>query len=174
MTTYFLGLEVPAGARRRLEETMSLLGDEHPLPHVTVIAPPRLGNALEWLEPVRVAVAEFPRFVANLGTARTFGDRVLYLTVESTPLVQLHRHLLAVLGPTNDDEEAHEGPSYVAHLTLAVARGRRSLPPYEPALAQLGSFRPFAVRSVVVFAREVGDVQYRAWRRLPLSSTAAA
>lgn len=173
MTSYYLGLEVPPGPRRRLEQTMRHLGDHFPLPHVTIIAPPRLGSDLGWLEPVRAVVAAFPRFTVSLGAAQTFGDRVLYLTVRSAPLAQLHRDLLAVVGPAAEHDGRTEDPSYTAHLTLVVARRGRSLPPYEEALSKLGRFRPFTANSVVVFARGTGDDQYRAWRHLPLSSATA-
>ncbi len=171
MTTYFLGVEVPVDTRRRLSRTMRRLGDDHPLPHVTLVAPPLLDESLDWLEPMRSTASQFPRFELSFGAARTFDDRVLYLAVESAPLVELHSRLLTALGASPKQKAAHETSPYVAHLTLAVARGRRALPPYEAALAELGALHPIAVRSVVVFARGAGDAQYHARRRLRLATS---
>lgn len=171
MTTVFLGVRPPAGPRRRLARAMAELGVADPLPHVTLRAPPGLSPDLAWLGGVRELIEGFPRFEVALDGADTFGDRVLYLHVVSEGAWLLHQLLLEALGPSPDDD-GHHGRAFVAHLTLARARGGRSLAPLADSLGALGRGERFLVRSVVVYRREPGDRQYHVALALPLDKAA--
>src|SRR5664280_1216556 len=56
-------------------------------------SPDGLTSDLAWLPQVREATARSTRFIVTIGEARTFGNRILYLSVEGTNLAQLHQSL---------------------------------------------------------------------------------
>lgn len=87
-------------------------------PHVTLAGtywrtgPPTPDN--ESLLIAELCEIELPAFSLTLGGIQTFGQRVLYLGVASTPeLLAVRRRLLAVMG-----QDKHQ--VYTPHLTLAM------------------------------------------------------
>ncbi len=168
MLHYFIGIEPPADQRSRITDVMRELGDPWPVPHVTLKSPHGLTPDLTWLAGVRDVAARTPRTRVRIGSANTFGDRVLYLAVEGEGLEPLHRSLDEVVrrGLAND-EVLPERP-FVAHLTLIVARPDEPLPSYHHLTARLADLDPFDVAALTVFQRDEPRSHYHAWAQLPL------
>jgi 2'-5' RNA ligase len=142
---------------------MSQLGDEWPVPHVTLKSPLGLGDDLAWLAPAREAVRGVGALHVRLGPVRSFDTRVLYLAVTCKGIEQLHERLLAAC--LSSDVREEDRP-YVAHLTLSrshaddVARVQRWLGDRE-------GEDPFEVRELTIFHR-APTTHYSAWSHLPL------
>ncbi len=170
MPSFYLALEPPANESSRIADVMSQLGDRSPLPHITVIPPQGLGPDLAWLPVVRHTVAHCQPVMVKLGKPGTFHDRVLYLAVEATNLATLHVRLSDSLRASAADGEDHfEDRDFVPHLTLAVARRGRALPPYHNLVAVLDDLPRFEATAVAVFRRDGAHERYRAWQRLALA-----
>jgi 2'-5' RNA ligase len=146
-------------------------------PHATVKAPfPWDGDPEQLLTPVRSACAALAPFPARLGAPARFGGAgVLYLTVDSPGLHQLHLAVLEALSgllPPRDD--AHEGEGYTPHLTLAV--GRFGISPEamdrmeQEARADLGALPPFAVGALRLYRRESREERWRPACDVPLGN----
>jgi 2'-5' RNA ligase len=171
MTMFYLAIEPPRDVATRIAGVMELLGDRSPIPHVTVRAPAELSAQVGWLPRVREAAARATAFAVTIGHLGTFGDRVLYLTIESAGLLSLRQDVLGAFGSGHElTGESLDDRPFVPHLTVCVARGRRSLPPYEDLVAPLRSLPPFDVVGLTVFRRENLSSPYRAWKRLPLAN----
>ena len=170
MLSYFIAIEPPVDQRHRIGAVMRQMGDPWPVPHITVMAPNGLTPDLAWLSRVREVAAQSPRFTVRIGEAKTFGDRVLYLSVEGTGLDSLHRRILEAVSPVADLVPEPSGErEYLPHLTLARSRKEGALPPFQELVSTLRDIPPFEVVELTVFRREDPSTRYRAWKRLPLA-----
>ncbi len=166
MDQYFIAIEAPRALAQRLTRVMSQLGDEWPVPHITVKNPLGLGPDLAWLAPAREAVSTWGPLHVRLGPLRRFDERVLYLAVTCPGIESLHQRLVEACA--TGAHEAEEARPYVAHLTLSrshvddPARVRRWL-------ADLDGDEPFEVRALTIFHREP-TTHYSAWSHLALTS----
>ena len=170
MLRYFVAIEPPPDQRSRIAAVMSRLGDDWPVPHITLKSPRGLTPDLAWLPAVRAAAARSRRLEVRIGPPATFDDRVLYLSVEGPGLAALHRALLrATISVRPDDAELLGEKPFVPHLTLAVTHGDVGLPAYEKLADTLGDLEPFVVEELTVFERDEPRTHYQAWTRLPLA-----
>lgn len=145
---------------------MEGLGSRHPVPHVTVLAPPELAGVAQWRAPARAVAASSAAFVVRLGDLGTFAGRVTYLSVVSPGLLALRARLCDALGL---DATA----PYVPHLTLRTARGRRPLPPLDAAAVPASAGEPFLARALVVMRQDRPGEPYEPEDRLPLARPVA-
>lgn len=171
MKSFYLAIEPPAHDVGRLSLLMRRLGDPSPLPHVTVVEPPRLSSDLSWLGAVSDVIAHTRPFAIEVKTPRTFGDRVLYLAVDAPQLTDLRRRLLAVIERLGDESHSDDTPPYVPHLTLSIARQGHALPSYDKLDPLLVKADAFEATELTLFRRDDAQHAYRAWRRFPLSPT---
>lgn len=162
--TYYLAIQPPVQELGRLSSVMRRLGDPLPIPHVTVIAPPELSPDLSWLTAVRDAAAQSGPVTVTIGEPRTFGDRVLYLSLASTTIGDLRHRLLEAISPNGT--KTHDAEPYVPHLTLAIARRGRALPSLETVRPMLFPIPPFDAAELTVFRRDGSAQPYRAWEHL--------
>jgi 2'-5' RNA ligase len=145
---------------------MRRLGNPSPLPHITVIEPPRLSTDLSWWEPVTEGGMNSRPVEIEFHGVRTFDDRVLYLAVHSPSLGVLRHRLL----DATDQPNILEGQPFVPHLTLVVAHRGRPLPDpkkIEPLIAHLERFRAV---ELTLYRRDIAAHGYRAWRRVALGA----
>ncbi len=163
MDQYFIALEPPVPLARRLVRVMSQLGDEWPVPHVTLKSPLGLGDNLAWLAPAREAVRGVGALHVQLGPVRAFDTRVLYLAVTCEGIVPLHERLLAACqsGGARDEDRP-----YVAHLTLSRSHAD-DIARVQQWLGDLEREDPFEVRELTVFHRSP-TTHYSAWSHLSL------
>jgi len=175
MPRYFIGIEPPDDERLRIATVMRQMGDQWPVPHITVKSPSGLTPDLKWLSRVRIVAEQVAPFRVKIDQPGTFGDRVLFLSVESSGLVELHRRVLDVFSPavdTNADADADAERAFVPHLTLSIARHGQGLPPFEELVSTLRDLEEFEVFDLTVFRQEESSSHYRSWTRLPLAGIA--
>ncbi|MDQ0205368.1 2'-5' RNA ligase family protein [Alkalicoccobacillus murimartini] len=88
-------------------------------PHITVKAQSGLTNDKGWIGKINDIGTNFKPFLINLGKPDFFGESVLYLTVESNDINELHQTIIKTLSPNPDDLVKYlEGELYIPHLTL--------------------------------------------------------
>lgn len=166
MDQYFIAIEPPEALSQRLTRVMSQLGDEWPVPHITVKNPIGLGADLRWLAPAREVISHCEPLRVALGPVRTFDTRVLYLAVSCPGLDALHQRLMDACGQGSEDALFDERP-YVAHLTLTRSH-LDDAPRVQRWLEDLEHATPFDVHRLTVFHREP-TTHYSAWSHVSLS-----
>lgn len=117
---YFIGIVPPKEYVKRIEKFqtkwMKHLGVE---PHITLKAQGGLTPDKKWINAVEKVCDQFKPFQMSLGKPMYFGDNILYLSVSSSDLLQLHQKIVQEISPTNDlIKKYFELDDFVAHLTL--------------------------------------------------------
>jgi 2'-5' RNA ligase len=165
--SYYLAIQPPPVDRARLSLVMRRLGNPSPLPHVTVVEPPRLSADLSWWDAVTEVGRKSEPIQIELKGVRTFDDRVLYLAVQASSLGNLRRRLLDVLDVSN----AGDDQPFVPHLTLLVARRGRPLPDPKNIEQLVAHLDPFRAVELTLYRRDLAPQGYRAWRRVALGAS---
>lgn len=144
-------------------------GDPLVGPHITVKAQCGLTQDLDWLPNVEKVCRSFPRFEMALGQPEMFFTNVLYLSINSPKIFDLHRQLVEAVGPTPEQIESYfELEAYVPHLTLGMLR-----PDLEEirqsAEAELPAFAAFPVEFIRIYAQQETDGAFAILRDIPLA-----
>ncbi|HEY1760954.1 MAG TPA: 2'-5' RNA ligase family protein [Acidimicrobiales bacterium] len=170
--SYYLAVDPPPVDRARLSLVMRRLGNPSPLPHITIVEPPRLSPDLSWWElVVGVGAASAPVEIETEGV-RTFDDRVIYLALNSPSLADLRCRLLDVItSDAGEQSSADERRTFVPHLTLAVARRGRPLPHSEKVEPLVAHLAPFRASELTLYRRDIAAHGYRAWRHVALDGS---
>ena len=88
-------------------------------PHITVKAQGGLTENKEWINQVEKVCENFNSFQVTLNKPQFFGDSVVFLSVESKEIYDLHKELVRVVSPNNDLVKRYmELDDYVPHFTL--------------------------------------------------------
>lgn len=176
---YFIGIVPPENELNKLKEFRNQWAanriDDMVEPHITLKAQGGLTADESWLEGVKRAASEFPAFRIQMGEPRFFGEDILYLSVDSPELEQLHRVLVETVGITPEHiDQYFEMDQFLAHMTLAkTAYGlsRDELREMAAAAAQQLTPNPaFEVESIRVYRKAASQDGYAAYLDLPLKS----
>lgn len=159
----YLALQPPPEVRRELATVMAGLGMRDAVPHVTMVAPPEFPANDAWLDEVRAVAGATAPFLVRLGEVASFDARVRYLSVEGEGVTQLRGALEAALGL------APRAAPFVAHLTLALARGDRPLPEVDARAIPARTRRPFLATDLGLFTRPVPGAPYARTRTFRLT-----
>ena len=171
MSRYFVAVEPPREQSVRIVAVMRSLGDQWPVPHITVKSPNGLTPDLEWLPVVRETVRHSVPFEVKIGRPSTFDSRVLYLSVDGFGLGVLHDAILKNLSSLNGFvSEFSIERQFTPHVTLTVARRGQTLPAFERWASALGNFEPFEVTHLTVFVRDNLATPYRVLTQLDLAN----
>jgi 2'-5' RNA ligase len=88
-------------------------------PHITIKAQGGLTDETDWLQKVKKVCQDNMQFKLKLNRPAFFGESVLFLTVESKRIYQLHRKIVNAVSPEKDLIKKYmELDDYVPHLTL--------------------------------------------------------
>lgn len=164
---YFIGIVPPDEYKRQIAAFRDRWASnglrEVVEPHITVKAQSGLTQDLVWLGQVRKACASFTRFRISLSEPSTYGTAVVYLSVESQEIYDLHRRLMAAAAPSPELVFRYELDGYHPHLTLGQTRfGMQEteiLEMSEQAKAALAPFPAFEATAVRVY-REITPNKY--------------
>lgn len=89
-------------------------------PHITLKAQGGLTPDKKWIDKVQRVCENNKPFQVTLGKPRYFGDNILYLSVNSNELHQLHHKIVQVISPSEElIKQYFELDAFVPHLTLA-------------------------------------------------------
>ncbi|MBT2641930.1 2'-5' RNA ligase family protein [Bacillus sp. ISL-41] len=117
---YFIGIVPPEEYLTRVVQLqskwISQLGVE---PHITLKAQGGLTPDKKWINKVKRVCENFKPFQVSLGKPSYFGDNILYLSVNSNKLHQLHQKIVQEISPSGElIKQYFELDAFVPHLTL--------------------------------------------------------
>lgn len=174
---YFIGIVPPEKELSKLKEFRNQWAanriDDMVEPHITLKAQGGLTEDESWLEAVKQAAAEFPAFQIQLGEPRFFGEDILYLSMDSPELEQLHRVLVEAVGITPEHiEQYFEMDQFLPHMTLAktaYGMSRDELGEMaEAATLELAPNPAFSVESIRVYRKSASQDGYVKYLDIPL------
>ncbi|TAA71709.1 2'-5' RNA ligase family protein [Planococcus salinarum] len=176
---YFIGIVPPEKELSKIREFRNQWSanriEEMVEPHITLKAQGGLTADESWLEGMKQAAAEFPAFQIQLGEPQFFGEDILYLSVDSPELEQLHRQLMETVGITPEHiDQYFEMDQFLAHMTLAkTAYGLLRDELSEMAVAATLELVPnpaFEVESIRVYRKAASQDGYVKYLDLPLKT----
>lgn len=92
-------------------------------PHITVKAQSGLTEDLEWIANVKETISTFPCFQISLLEPATFGKAVVFLSVDSREIFNLHQRLMDAVSPPPELIKRYlELDRFHPHLTLGQTR----------------------------------------------------
>ncbi|QHJ69141.1 2'-5' RNA ligase family protein [Planococcus halotolerans] len=174
---YFIGVVPPESELEKLKEFRNQWPanriDDLVEPHITLKAQGGLSADESWLENIKEAAAGFPGFPVQLGEPRFFGEDILYLSMDSPELQELHETLVKAAGATPEQiEQYFELDLFVAHLTLAkTAYGlsREELKEMAAAASkELAPYPAFTIESIRIYRKSDGQQGYVKYMDVPL------
>lgn len=126
---YFIGIVPPKEYLDRIEQLqrkwINHLGVE---PHITLKAQGGLNLNKKWIDKVKQVCENFEPFYMSLDKPKYFGDCILYLSVNSSNLLELHQKIVRGISPSDDlIKKYFELDDFVPHLTLGKVQHGFSL-----------------------------------------------
>lgn len=117
---YFIGIVPPEEYLTRVvqfqRKWIRELGVE---PHITLKAQGGLTPDKTWINKVQRVCENFKPFQVSLGKPMYFGDNILYLSIHSNVLHQLHHKIVQEISPSEElIKQYFELDAFVPHLTL--------------------------------------------------------
>ncbi|WP_342578197.1 2'-5' RNA ligase family protein [Psychrobacillus sp. FSL K6-2843] len=121
---YFIGIVPPEEYLERIEHFqrrwIKQLGVE---PHITLKAQGGLTADKKWIDKVQKTCKDFKSFQVSLDKPKYFGDNILYLSVRSNSLHELHQKIVKEVSPSEVSiKQYFELDDFVPHLTLGKAQ----------------------------------------------------
>ncbi|EPY11066.1 2'-5' RNA ligase family protein [Paenibacillus alvei] len=120
---YFFGIVPPLSIYEKLMSVRNQYHYSGVEPHITVKLSYGTGTMLpvNWMSECKRIIEGFRSFSVSVGELRYFGDKdVLYIGAHSPELIELHRKLVAVFEPTEEQtKRCFELNLYIPHLTVA-------------------------------------------------------
>lgn len=117
---YFIGIVLPEEYLERVQQFQNRwMGNVGVEPHITLKAQGGLSPDRKWLDEVKGVASRFRPFSLSLGEPAYFGGTILYLTVHSPDLFDLHREVVQAVSPSPEEiRQYFELEAFVPHLTL--------------------------------------------------------
>ncbi|MGM1046200.1 MAG: 2'-5' RNA ligase family protein [Bacillota bacterium] len=120
---FFIGIVPPHEYKEQIIQFQNRWSNNHISdvvePHITVKAQSGLSPNLEWMGKIKESCSTFSRFQLSLSEPASFGITVVYISVQSKEIVELHRRLVEVISPSLELIERYfELGNYTPHLTL--------------------------------------------------------
>lgn len=135
-------------------------------PHITVKSSCGISDDMNWLPACRSIISNFGEFEVTVGMPKYFRNKdVLYLEIISDELIELHKRLVSVFDPDEEQiKKCYELEYYKPHITIArksrlsesaIEKMRKDISPY------FGTEHVFSVSSVGLFYRENNNEKFR-------------
>src|SRR5688500_11384270 len=96
---FFAGIVPPEVLFKAILDLQQQFGDNKIEPHITLRAPVIPIDSSGWIEGIRHVCGITPRFNIHLSGTGYFGNRVLFINVQSKELSTLYREIKKVIKP---------------------------------------------------------------------------
>lgn len=117
--SYFIGIVPPEPILSQILEIQHEFGDNQTEPHITVKAQGGLDARESWIAKIEDLACSLNPFMLRLTKTKMFHEEVLFLAIESAPLLKLHAQLVRVINPSRElIEKYFELQGYIPHLTI--------------------------------------------------------
>jgi 2'-5' RNA ligase len=179
---YFIGIVPPEEYLEQIEHFqrrwVNHLGVE---PHITLKAQGGLTPDKKWIDKVQKVCEKFQPFQVSLDKPMYFEDNILYLSVNSKELHNLHQKIVQEISPSDDlIKKYFELDDFVPHLTLGkehygvnISSGlsKQELKDMEKlAEKELTPFPDFQVNFIRIYELNIEKLRYDRYLDIPLSS----
>ena len=118
---YFIGAQIPENYKNKIEMLRAEFKFFTTEPHITVIPPPLLPDEDTFIKDLIKLCNETAPFKINLNNLGQFGNRVLYINVDSPHLIELYDKI------NNTLNFKKEKRGYTPHLTIVKKRPGRTI-----------------------------------------------
>lgn len=116
---YFIGIVPPDDIYETVLNIQKQFGDNRLEPHITLRPPVTVLNETAWVNAIETICNSFRPFPISLPTTGNFGNRVLFIDVQSSTLTILHNELIPAIQPYEEaDMKQQQNQSFHPHLTL--------------------------------------------------------
>jgi 2'-5' RNA ligase len=171
---YFIGIVPPKEYLERIEQLqrkwMKHLGVE---PHITLKAQGGLTLDRNWIDKVKRVCENFEHFQMSLDKPMYFGDSILYLSVNSHNLLDLHQKIVREISPSDDIIKKYfELDDFVPHLTLGKVQNGLSIQELRDmeklAEKELTPYPNFEVKFIRIYELSIEKQRYDKYLDIPL------
>lgn len=118
---YFIGAPIPRIYKNKIEMLRAEYRFFTTEPHITLVPPPALPEDDIFIKKLIQVCKKTKAFDIKLSKLDQFGNKVLYVSVDSPSLIKLHENIYESLGLKMERRK------YVPHLTIAKERPRRPI-----------------------------------------------
>ncbi|MBS7563210.1 2'-5' RNA ligase family protein [Mucilaginibacter sp. Bleaf8] len=118
---FFAGIIPPQDIADSILAIQRPYGDNRLEPHITLRPPVTPADTNKWLSAVTNIAANYQPFQIQLSGTGRFGKGVLFISIESAPLHELHTALVPALELFEPTSTAHKFEQYHPHMTLGRA-----------------------------------------------------
>lgn len=115
---FFVGIIPPPDIYKHLQQIQTQFGDNRLEPHITIRPPVTPIEFEPWVQAVETICETVKSFDVQLTGTGFFGDRVLFVSVESSDLNELYHQLMPALKPFEPEEISESHFGFHPHLTL--------------------------------------------------------
>lgn len=162
---YFIGAPIPKIYKNKIEMLRAEFRFFSTEPHITLVPPPALPDEDVFIDRVIEVCQATQPFKVRLNKLDQFGSRVLYVSVDSPGLLDLHKKLYENLNLQ------HEKRGFTPHLTLVKQRPKRPVDIEKirkRAETKLISPPEYTLSSIVVYHQAKEGSIYLPYMEIPL------
>lgn len=162
---YFIGAQVPKNFKNKIEMLRAEFRYFSTEPHITLIPPPVLPIEDSFIEGVIEICKNTRPIDIHLDGLKYFGNRVLYIGVNSPGIIKLHKKLYAGLNLQ------HEKREFTPHLTIVKQRPRRIIDIErirKRAEIKLIPYPKYTLNSIIIYHQPIVRSIYVPYMKIPL------
>lgn len=179
---YFIGIVPPEEYLKRIEQFQSRWINKLSVePHITLKAQGGLTPDKKWIDKVQRVCEDFKPFKVSIDKPKYFGDNILYLSINSNNLYDLHQKILQEISPSEDlIKQYFELDAFVPHLTLgkeqcceniSIGLSKKEVKDMEQlANIELTPYPDFEVNFIRVYELNNEEQRYERYLDIPLSN----
>ncbi|MDD2397930.1 MAG: 2'-5' RNA ligase family protein [Tissierellia bacterium] len=162
---YFIGVPIPKNYKNKIEMLRADFRFFSTEPHITLVPPPALPDEDDFIEEVIKVCKTIEPFDIKLNALDQFGNRVLFVSVDSPGLIDLHKKIYENL------DLQHERREFIPHLTIVKQRPKRSVDIAtirKRAEIKLTSSLEYTLNSITVYHQPKEHSIYIPYMEIPL------
>ncbi len=164
---YFIGASIPENYKNNIEMLRARFRFLTTEPHITIVPPPALPDEDSFIKDVIEICKKTKSFNVNLNGLGQFGNRVLYVGVESQGLIDLYNNIYRKLNLEKEER------GYTPHLTIVKQRPKRPIDIEKiKSIAEINLINPptYLLNSITVFHQPKERFIYVPYMEIPLNN----
>lgn len=162
---YFIGAPIPKNYKNKIEIFRAEFRFFTTEPHITLVPPPALPDEDVFIENIAEICKKTEPFKIKLGGLEQFGSRVLYVSVHSPDLINLHKQIYEGL---NLQQEKR---GFTPHLTIVKQRLKRAIDVdkiRKRAETKLIPYPSYTLKSIIIYYQPKEHSIYVPYMEIPL------
>ncbi|MDD2495743.1 MAG: 2'-5' RNA ligase family protein [Tissierellia bacterium] len=163
---YFIGIPIPNTYKTKIEMLRAKYKFFTTEPHITLVPPPALGDDDHFIKDVIEVCKQTKPFNIKLETFSQFGNRVLFISVNSPELINLYNEIYCKL---NLEKEKR---GFTPHLTIVKQRIGRKIDIEKikkSAEISLIPYHEFMLKSLVIYHQPKVKSIYVPYMEIPFN-----